>query len=119
MVYKDCDIGSAKPNKNVLAKYPHHLVDIICPNEVFTVADFYRRSMEIIEVTHNKNKLPIFVGGSMMYFKSLYTITESTLINSTGNFFAKFNARSVFPDAVGPKRKTIGLFNLFIREHPH
>ena len=73
MVYKDCDIGSAKPNKNVLAKYPHHLVDIICPNEVFTVADFYRRSMEIIEITHNKNKLPIFVGGSMMYFKSLYT----------------------------------------------
>ena len=59
MVYKDCDIGSAKPNKNVLAKYPHHLVDIICPNEVFTVADFYRRSMEIIEITHNKNKLPI------------------------------------------------------------
>ena len=73
MVYKDCDIGSAKPNKNVLAKYPHHLVDIISPNEVFTVADFYRRSMEIIEITHNKNKLPIFVGGSMMYFKSLYT----------------------------------------------
>ena len=55
MVYKDCDIGSAKPNKNVLAKYPHHLVDIICPNEVFTVADFYRRSMDIIEITHNKN----------------------------------------------------------------
>ena len=73
MVYKDCDIGSAKPNKHVLEKYPHHLVDIICPNEVFTVADFYRRSMEIIEITHNKNKLPIFVGGSMMYFKSLYT----------------------------------------------
>ena len=73
MVYKDCDIGSAKPNKNVLEKYPHHLIDIICPNEVFTVADFYKRSMEIIEIIHNKNKLPIFVGGSMMYFKSLYT----------------------------------------------
>jgi len=46
-------------------------------------------------------------------------MTESTLINSTGNFFAKSIARSVFPDAVGPKRKTIGLSNLFIREHPH
>ena len=51
MVYKDCDIGSAKPNKNVLAKYPHHLVDIICPNEVFTVADFYRRSMDDVVFT--------------------------------------------------------------------
>tara|TARA_B100001027_G_scaffold211576_1_gene179926 strand:- start:12 stop:830 length:819 start_codon:yes stop_codon:yes gene_type:complete len=73
MVYKDCNIGSAKPNKNVLKKYPHHLIDIISPDKVFTVADFYRRSLEIIETTHNKNKLPIFVGGSMMYFKSLYT----------------------------------------------
>ena len=73
MVYKDCNIGSAKPNKNVLEKYPHHLVDIVCPDEVFTVADFYKRSMKIIEKTHNKNRLPIFVGGSMMYFKTLYT----------------------------------------------
>lgn len=73
MVYKNCDIGSAKPNKNVLEKYPHHLVDIIYPDEVFSVADFYKRSLEIIEISHNKNKLPIFVGGSMMYFRSLYS----------------------------------------------
>ena len=51
--------------------------------------------------------------------QSLYTITESTLINSTGNLFANFIAKSVFPDAVGPKRKTIGLCDLSISEHPH
>ena len=73
MVYKDCNIGSAKPNKNVLEKYPHHLIDIVSPNEVFNVSDFCKYSKKIIEKTHSKNKLPIFVGGSMMYFKSLYS----------------------------------------------
>ncbi|MEC8217721.1 MAG: tRNA (adenosine(37)-N6)-dimethylallyltransferase MiaA [Pseudomonadota bacterium] len=73
MVYKDCDIGSAKPNKNILEKYPHHLVDIVSPNEVFNVSDFCKNSKKIIEISHSKNKLPIFVGGSMMYLKSLYS----------------------------------------------
>ena len=73
MVYKDCNIGSAKPNRNVLEKYPHHLIDIVSPNEVFNVSDFCKYSKKIIEITHSKNKLPIFVGGSMMYFKSLYS----------------------------------------------
>ena len=73
MVYKDCNIGSAKPCKNILEKHHHHLVDIVSPDKVFTVADFYKHSIKIIEEIHNKNKLPVFVGGSMMYFKSLYT----------------------------------------------
>ena len=49
MVYKDCNIGSAKPNKNVLEKYPHHLIDIVSPNEVFNVSDFCKYSKKIIE----------------------------------------------------------------------
>lgn len=72
MVYKDCDIGSAKPDKKLLIKYPHHLINVLSPNEVFTVGDFYSLSKNIIKEVHKKNKLPIFVGGSMMYFKSLY-----------------------------------------------
>ncbi len=72
MVYKGCDIGSAKPSKEVLKKYPHHLIDVLSPNEIFTVGDFCRFSKNIIQDIHNKNKIPIFVGGSMMYFRSLY-----------------------------------------------
>ena len=72
MVYKDCDIGSAKPDKKLLNKYPHHLINVLSPNEVFTVVDFYIISKNIIKEVHKKNKLPIFVGGSMMYFKRLY-----------------------------------------------
>ncbi|MFL2707526.1 MAG: tRNA (adenosine(37)-N6)-dimethylallyltransferase MiaA [Gammaproteobacteria bacterium] len=71
MVYKDCDIGSAKPSKNILKKYPHKMVDIKNLNEIFTAAEFCNISHEIIENSHLNNKLPLFVGGSMMYFKSL------------------------------------------------
>ena len=72
MVYKDCDIGSAKPDVNILKKYPHHLIDMVSPNDIFTVAEFCKFSKKIIKKIHKKDKLPLFVGGSMMYFKSLY-----------------------------------------------
>ena len=71
MVYKGCDIGSAKPSKDILLKHKHHLVDCIEPEQIYSVADFYESSLKLITEIHNNNKLPLFVGGSMMYFKSL------------------------------------------------
>ena len=58
MVYKDCDIGSAKPSKDVLFKHKHHLVDCINPESIYSVADFYKSSLELITEIHNKNKPP-------------------------------------------------------------
>ena len=66
MVYKDCDIGSAKPSKDILLKHKHHLVDCIEPEEIYSVADFYESSLKLITEIHNNNKLPLFVGGSML-----------------------------------------------------
>ena len=71
MVYKGCDIGSAKPTKDILLKHPHHLIDCVDPESIFTVADFHKKSIELIDKIHQKNKVPFFVGGSMMYFNSL------------------------------------------------
>ena len=71
MVYKDCNIGSAKPSKQILKQYPHHLVSVIEPSSIFSVSDFYKSSLELIDEIHSRNKLPIFVGGTMMYFKQL------------------------------------------------
>ena len=47
------------------------MIDIVNPDEVFTVADFCNISLKLITQTHLEKKLPLFVGGSMMYFKSL------------------------------------------------
>ena len=71
MVYKGCDIGSAKPTKDILLQHPHHLIDCVDPESIFTVADFHKKSIELIDKIHKKNKVPLFVGGSMMYFNSL------------------------------------------------
>jgi tRNA dimethylallyltransferase len=71
MVYKDANIGSAKPSKKTLAKYPHFLVNNKTLSEIYSVAEFCKDSYELIEKIHSRNNTPLFVGGSMMYFKSL------------------------------------------------
>ena len=57
MVYQDCDIGSAKPNKDILRKHPHHMINVANLNTIFTVADFYSISHKLIEKAHLKNNL--------------------------------------------------------------
>ncbi|MDC3152934.1 tRNA (adenosine(37)-N6)-dimethylallyltransferase MiaA [SAR86 cluster bacterium] len=71
MVYKDCNIGSAKPSKKILKEFPHKLVDHISPNKIYTVSSFYKEANEFIKNSHKNKKIPIFVGGTMMYFKIL------------------------------------------------
>ena len=70
-IYKGFDIGSNKPDKKELQEYPHHLIDILEPNEIFSVGDFKKRSIKILQDADKQSKLPIFVGGTMMYFYSL------------------------------------------------
>ena len=77
MVYEDCNIGTAKPSKDILEKYPHHLVDCIKPSSIFSVSDFYKSSLQLIDEIHSRDNLPIFVGGTMMYFRTLINGLDS------------------------------------------
>ena len=71
MVYKECNVGSAKPSKFILKKHPHYLVNYVSLNCIFSVADFYQAANKLIENIHSQNKIPLMVGGSMMYFNLL------------------------------------------------
>jgi len=71
LVYKDMDIGTAKPNAQELALAPHHLIDMIDPAQSYSVADFRRDAIEKIDQFHQQGKVPVLVGGTMMYFKAL------------------------------------------------
>ncbi|MDP2634543.1 MAG: tRNA (adenosine(37)-N6)-dimethylallyltransferase MiaA [Pseudoalteromonas sp.] len=71
LVYKDMDIGTAKPNAQELALAPHHLIDMIDPAQSYSVADFRRDAIEKIDQFHKQGKVPVLVGGTMMYFKAL------------------------------------------------
>ena len=73
MIYKCFNIGSAKPDKNTLLKFPHKMVDILEPNEKYSVARFYNDLIIQINTIHKLGKIPILVGGSMMYFKTFFS----------------------------------------------
>ena len=70
-VYRGMDIGTAKPGRGFLNKYPHHLLDIREPNEAYNAAEFRGDALALIGEIHAKGKLPILVGGTMFYFSAL------------------------------------------------
>lgn len=71
LVYRDMDIGTAKPTKAEQAQYPHALIDIIDPTQVYSAADFVEDAEQLIDEIHARGKIPLLVGGTMLYFKSL------------------------------------------------
>lgn len=71
LVYKGMDIGTAKPTAEELAKYPHRLINLIDPLESYSAADFCRDALAAIAEIRAQGKIPLLVGGTMMYFKSL------------------------------------------------
>lgn len=70
-VYQGFDIGSAKPSKEDQIKIPHHLVDVLKPNEPFSAFHFVTVADQIMTELHAKNTLPIIVGGTYFYLKAL------------------------------------------------
>ncbi|RZG03991.1 tRNA (adenosine(37)-N6)-dimethylallyltransferase MiaA [Pseudoalteromonas sp. CO348] len=71
LVYKGMDIGTAKPSAQEQAQAPHHLIDIIDPAQSYSVAEFRADAIKLIDDFHQSGKVPILVGGTMMYFKGL------------------------------------------------
>ncbi len=71
LVYRDMNIGTAKPNAEELAAAPHHLIDIIDPSEAYSVAQFLQDSARLVNEIRERGRLPIMVGGTMMYYKAL------------------------------------------------
>ena len=70
-IYKDMDIGSAKPTKEERAQAVHHLIDFVSPDKRYSVADFKRDATNEIENIIKKGKTPIIVGGTGLYINSL------------------------------------------------
>ncbi|GAA0859838.1 tRNA (adenosine(37)-N6)-dimethylallyltransferase MiaA [Aliiglaciecola litoralis] len=71
LIYRQMDIGTAKPSKQELAKVPHRLIDILDPSEVYSVASFRRDAIQAMQEIASQGRIPLLVGGTMMYFKSL------------------------------------------------
>ena len=70
-VYRYMDIGTAKPSTQELSFAPHHLIDIVDPDEDFSLAQYQRLACQVIADIQQRNKLPLLVGGSGLYVWSV------------------------------------------------
>ena len=71
LVYRGMDIGTAKPDRQVLERVPHRLIDIREPQDSYSAGDFVRDATAAIEQILSAGRLPLLVGGTMMYFRAL------------------------------------------------
>ena len=71
MIYKEMNIGTDKPDKKILSKYRHHLINIINPDMTYNVSNYCIDASEAITSIIKSKKVPLIVGGSMMYLNAI------------------------------------------------
>ena len=72
-IYRGMNIGSAKPDAATLARYPHALIDILEPEEPYSAGRFAADARREIAAAHARGQIPLLVGGTMLYYHTLYT----------------------------------------------
>ncbi|MBM0108760.1 tRNA (adenosine(37)-N6)-dimethylallyltransferase MiaA [Steroidobacter sp. S1-65] len=71
LVYRGMDIGTGKPTREQLERFPHHLVDILDPSQAYSAGQFVRDALQAIAAIRARGHLPLLVGGTMLYFRAL------------------------------------------------
>lgn len=71
LVYKGMDIGTSKPTADEMAIAPHHLIDILEPEQSYSAADFRQDALGLIEEIQGRGRIPLLVGGTMLYYRAL------------------------------------------------
>ncbi|WP_091332062.1 tRNA (adenosine(37)-N6)-dimethylallyltransferase MiaA [Allochromatium warmingii] len=71
MIYRGLDIGTAKPSRELLARVPHRLIDILDPTEAYSTARFRADALAAMHDIHARGRIPLLVGGTMLYFRAL------------------------------------------------
>lgn len=71
LVFRDMNIGTAKPDAATLARAPHHLINVIAPTEAYSAAAFRHDALRLMADITARGKVPLLVGGTMLYFKAL------------------------------------------------
>ncbi len=70
-VYRHMNVGTAKPDADILAAAPHHLIDVIEPDESYSAARFRDDALTLMREITERGRIPLLVGGTMLYFKAL------------------------------------------------
>ena len=70
-VFRDMNVGTAKPDAETLRQFPHHLIDLISPEEAYSAARFRADALATMAQIHARGHVPLLVGGTMLYYKAL------------------------------------------------
>jgi tRNA dimethylallyltransferase len=70
-VYRELEVGTAKPTREERARFPHHLIDVVSPTQHFTAGDYSRLARQELAAIHSRSHLPIVVGGTGLYLRAL------------------------------------------------
>lgn len=95
LVFKDMNIGTAKPDAATLAQAPHHLIDLIPPTQAYSAANFRNDALRLMADITARGKVPLLVGGTMLYFKALQE-GLSGLPEANPEIRARLDARAAF-----------------------
>ncbi len=95
LVFKDMNIGTAKPDAETLANAPHYLIDMIDPTSAYSAANFRSDALRLMADITKRGKIPLLVGGTMLYFKAL-SEGMSGLPEANPEVRARLDARAAF-----------------------
>ena len=110
-IYKNLDIGTAKPGRAEMQNIPHHMLDIVSPTEEFSVERYCTMAKEIIKDIHSRGKLPIMVGGTGLYADNTVMGTEFSAPKRDEELSDRL---SEYADTYGNE----ALYSLLIKEDP-
>ena len=110
-IYKNLDIGTAKPDKEEMQGIVHHMIDIIPPTEEFSVERYCKMAGEVIADIHSRGKLPIMVGGTGLY-------VDNTVMGTVFNAPKRDEALSESLLQIAEEQGNEALFALLLKEDP-
>ena len=90
LVYKGLDIGTAKPNVEEREGVPHYMIDVVSPKQSFSVSDYERQALPIVESLLSEGKLPIICGGTGFYIQSLLYKSQFGNVGANGQLREKY-----------------------------
>ena len=70
-IYRGRDIGTAKPTRDELAEIPHHMIDIVDPEDEYTISQFQTQAEEVLKGIDQRSTYPLLVGGTGLYLRSI------------------------------------------------
>ena len=104
-IYREMDIATSKPTAEERKQIPHHLVDVISPNEPFSLSDYKQLAIKAISNIHARDKIPFFVGGTGLYLDAV--VYDYSLTNVESDFTLRKKLETIDIEVLAAELKSI------------